>query len=162
MMSVRCTSFREILVPRPIARTRRIKKSEPIKAREPAPSNRKMQIEGVARLAGVSVSTVSRALNQSSLVIQVTRARIADLARSANNTINAAASNLRLHRNKTAAVAVPYDARAHQHISDPFFDSILGRIAGALTEVMTCSSRGSTPNGSTRPRSSMPQGVLSA
>jgi DNA-binding LacI/PurR family transcriptional regulator len=133
MIRVRLTTLREILVPRPIARNRHVKKGKPIKARKRAPSNRKLHMEDVARLAGVSMSTVSRALNQSPLVNEATRARIAELARSLNYSINAAASNLRLQRNQTVAVVVPYDARTRQHISDPFFVSILVSIADALT-----------------------------
>jgi DNA-binding LacI/PurR family transcriptional regulator len=91
-------------------------------------------MDDVARLAGVSVSTVSRALNQSSLVNDETRTRIVELARSLNYSINVGASNLRMQRNHTVAVVVPYDAKTRQHISDPFFVSILGSLADALTD----------------------------
>src|ERR1700690_4189761 len=124
----------KVPMPRPIARSRKAKKNKPFKLREPEPSNRKLQMEDIARLAGVSVSTVSRALNQSSLVNEDTRTRIAELARSLNYSINVGASNLRLQRNNTVAVVVPYDARTRQHISDPFFVSILGSLADALTD----------------------------
>lgn len=124
----------KIPMSRPIARTRGAKKGKPIKAHEELPSNRKLQMEDIARLAGVSVSTVSRALNQSSLVNEETRIRIAELARSLNYSINVSASNLRLQRNQTVAVVIPYDARTRQHISDPFFVSILGSLADALTD----------------------------
>jgi DNA-binding LacI/PurR family transcriptional regulator len=91
-------------------------------------------MQDIARLAGVSTSTVSRALNQSSLVNDETRLRIEELARSLNYSINVGARNLRLQRNRTVAVVVPYDARTRQHISDPFFVSMLGSLADALTE----------------------------
>lgn len=97
-------------------------------------ASRKLQMDDVARLAGVSVSTVSRALNESSLVNEETRTRIVELARSLNYSINVGASNLRMQRNRTVAVVVPYDAKTRQHISDPFFVSILGSLADALTD----------------------------
>jgi DNA-binding LacI/PurR family transcriptional regulator len=95
---------------------------------------RKIQMIDIARMAGVSTSTVSRALNGSSLINEETRHRITELARSLNYTINQSAKNLRMGDNRTIAVVIPYDRKSRQHISDPFFLGMLGSLADALTD----------------------------
>lgn len=60
-------------------------------------------IDDIARIAKVSKSTVSRALNDSPLVNQETRARIQTIAREHSFNINVPARNLSLRSSKTIA-----------------------------------------------------------
>jgi DNA-binding LacI/PurR family transcriptional regulator len=88
----------------------------------------------LARLAGVSTSTVSRALKDSKLIAPATRERIQTLARQFNYTVNSAATSLRRGTNNTIAVVVPYEPSTRQSFADPFFHGMIGSLADALTE----------------------------
>lgn len=100
----------------------------------PEAESRRLQMADIARLAGVSTSTVSRALAGSKLISEETRTRVLELARSLKYNINIGAQNLRMKQNRTVGVVVPYDPDTRQHLSDPFFLSMLGSLADALTE----------------------------
>src|SRR5260370_16426956 len=78
------------------------------------PVEGKVQMEDIAQLAGVSRSTVSRALSHSSVVNPETRERIERLARSLKYSIHVGARNLRLQRNRPVAVGLPFAVKTHQ------------------------------------------------
>ena len=88
----------------------------------------------LARLAGVSISTVSRSLAGNPTIAAATRERVAALARQHGFQVNQAARNFRLGRTRAIGVVLPLGHEADQHLSDPFFMSLLGPLADALTE----------------------------
>ncbi|MEY4754505.1 MAG: hypothetical protein RJA44_2180 [Pseudomonadota bacterium] len=99
----------------------------------PGAAPQRVQMADLARMAGVSITTVSRALSGSSEISAKTRERINALARSLNYTVHQSAKNLRLKHNSTIAVVIPYASDSQQHISDPFFLTMLGSLADELT-----------------------------
>ncbi|MEY4555706.1 MAG: hypothetical protein RL093_825 [Pseudomonadota bacterium] len=87
----------------------------------------------LAKLAGLSTSTVSRALAGSSLIRQETRDRIAALAREHGYRPNVVGRNLRTGKTQAIAVILPLGHEVGQPVSDPFFITLLGHLADALT-----------------------------
>ncbi|WP_231726093.1 MULTISPECIES: LacI family DNA-binding transcriptional regulator [unclassified Sphingomonas] len=82
----------------------------------------------IAYLAGVSQPTVSRALRGSPAVSPETRARIQQIARELNYTVDKNASNLRLQSAQTLALLFFEDPTADNSLINPFFLSMLGSI----------------------------------
>jgi DNA-binding LacI/PurR family transcriptional regulator len=91
-------------------------------------------ISDLAKLAGVSPGTVSRALTDTGLISQKTRERIKALAREHDFRPNVMARNLRFQKTGAIGVVIPLGHETGQHISDPFFITMLGLLADALTE----------------------------
>ena len=91
-------------------------------------------IADLARLAGVSVSTVSRALTGKGTLNQFTRDRIRALADAHGFRLNVAAQNLRLGRTGAIGVLLPLGHAQGQALSDPFLSTMVGHLADALTE----------------------------
>ena len=88
----------------------------------------------IAHLAGVSQSTVSRALNNSSLVNQETRERVQRIARELNYKVDKNASNLRLQKSSTIALLLFEDPTSDDSMINPFFLAMLGSITRACAQ----------------------------
>ncbi|MBN9172514.1 MAG: LacI family DNA-binding transcriptional regulator, partial [Microbacterium sp.] len=84
-----------------------------------------VSIDEVARLAGVSTATVSRALSGRGHVSDATRLRVESAAESLGYVVSAAASSLASGRTRNIGVLVPFLDRW-------FFSTVLSGIASAL------------------------------
>lgn len=100
----------------------------------PAKPRRLRNIAELAKLAGVSPGTVSRALADKDLVNRETRERIQALAREHGFRPNQMASRLRTGQTGVVGVVIPLGHERRQHISDPFFMTLLGHLADALID----------------------------
>lgn len=97
-------------------------------------------IADIAKLAGVSKSTVSRALNDSPLISQETKDRIRAIAREHHFAVHQGARSLSLKRSNTLALILPVYPDKHlkkrnapksSFINDPFFVELLQGIISA-------------------------------
>jgi len=95
---------------------------------------RPQNIQELADIAGVSAATVSRALAGTGKISTQTRERIRKLASELGFRPSSMARNLRTGRTGTIGVIVPLGHEKTQHISDPFFMTLLAQIADRLTD----------------------------
>ena len=94
----------------------------------------KITMTELARLANVTPSTVSRALNDSPLVSRETRDEIVALAAKTGYVINASARSLRRQSSEAIGIVIPLRPESGQTISDPFFLEILGAVSHAASK----------------------------
>ncbi|WJG07885.1 LacI family DNA-binding transcriptional regulator [Aliiglaciecola sp. LCG003] len=85
----------------------------------------------IAHLAGVSQSTVSRALRDSPLVNQETKDKVKAIARELNYKVDKNASNLRQQQSRTIALLLFEDPTTDDSLINPFFLNMLGSITKA-------------------------------
>ena len=85
----------------------------------------------IAYRAGVSQSTVSRALRNSPLVNKETRDKIQAIARELNYKVDKNAANLRSQTTHTLALLLFEDPTSDDSLINPFFLSMLGNITRA-------------------------------
>lgn len=98
-----------------------------------------VKMRDVARLAGVSTATVSRAINNPELLNQETLQRVMDAIQELDYKLNLAARRLRTNQTRTIAVVIPT-------IADPVINQVVEAIEDcAITEnytLLICSTRG--------------------
>ncbi|MCR9136689.1 MAG: LacI family transcriptional regulator [Alphaproteobacteria bacterium] len=80
-------------------------------------------IKDIARLAGVSTATVSRALSDSGVVTEATRAKVHDAARKLNYRLNVRARNLRIQKSMAVLLVV-------RNMANPFYLDIFKGVEG--------------------------------
>lgn len=88
----------------------------------------------IAHRAGVSQSTVSRALRDSPLVNKETRQRVQAIATELNYKVDKNASNLRRQQSTTLALLLFEDPTSDDSLINPFFLSMLGSITKACAK----------------------------
>lgn len=131
--------------PKPRGRPRSLLKAEPAAVGE------NPTMADLARVAGVSAITVSRALRESPLVNAETRQRIREIAQQYGYAFNVSARNLRLRRSMTVAVVVEMKPTLERQMSGPYPLELLGGITQELTSggysvLLTSLQGGSLPN----------------
>lgn len=98
----------------------------------PAPGSH-LTMADLAKVAGVSAITVSRALRDSPLVNAQTRERIRQIAGQYGYAFNVSARNLKLRRSMTVAVVVEMKPSVERQMSGPYPLELLGGITQELT-----------------------------
>lgn len=98
-----------------------------------APDRGRLKMADIARMAGVSISTVSRALAGNPLIPKTLRDQIVEIAQTHGYVVNQSARSLRLRKTDTIGVIIPLAHEAGQLISDPFFLEMVGRLADEIT-----------------------------
>lgn len=100
-------------------------------SKDPSQAPKRMQMSDIARLAGVSSSTISRALSGHPGIPAQTRERIVEMARSLGYQVNLKAANLRTGRSQSVAVIL---SSAETSFTDPFTLSIISHLAATLDQ----------------------------
>jgi DNA-binding LacI/PurR family transcriptional regulator len=95
---------------------------------------RKVDLKFIAEKAGVSISTVSRALSDNSMISLKTRAKIKSLSVQYDFRINEAARAWKLQRTGIIGIGRLNDSETDMHNSEPFYLEMLGKVADALGE----------------------------
>ena len=92
---------------------------------------RKLIMADIAKKAGVDISTVSRALNNSPLVKQHTKEQVLAIAEASGYVVNASARGLRRQASDTIGLVIPLRPESGQSISDPFFLEMIAAVCDA-------------------------------
>lgn len=108
----------------------------------PSLPNKTPTIQDVARTAGVSAATVSRALSAPEKVSESTRIKVSAAVEATGYTINQAARSLRMREARTILVAIP-------NMGNPFYSSVMDSVVGEAASrgygVLVANRLGNTP-----------------
>ncbi|WP_018995591.1 LacI family DNA-binding transcriptional regulator [Hirschia maritima] len=100
----------------------------------PTPLRKATRLEDLAQLAGVSVSTVSRALNDSPAINRRTKEHIWQLARQMDYPFRQSMPAGPIGADATIAIVVPQPQSRNEQRSDPFLIQLLDSISAAARE----------------------------
>lgn len=98
------------------------------------PEKRTTRLEDLAERAGVSISTISRALNDSPAINRRTKQKIWELARELDYPFRQRMPAGPIGAEATIAVVVPEPQARDGHIYDPFFFELLAGVAEAARD----------------------------
>ena len=102
--------------------------------RKKIPTPQSIDMQQLADMAGVSKSTVSRALSDSSVVNKRTKEKILGLAKEHHFVMNETARSLRLQRSNMICLVLMHDIELGAHLSDPFFLRMVGCVVDSLAK----------------------------
>lgn len=100
---------------------------------EPRTGEARPTMQDIARIAQVSMPTVSRVLSGSPLVTEKTRERVLEVALAQGYVVNRNAQKLRHSRTSTIAVMLDFGSHVHGAIGDPFVFELLAGVSEALS-----------------------------
>jgi len=95
----------------------------------------KVRLEDLARIAGVSVATVSRALNDSPAVNRVTKRRVWKIARDHNYVLNQDMPMSMSGSQATIAIVIPPPHAREGRFSDPFYQEMISGVGEAARDM---------------------------
>jgi DNA-binding LacI/PurR family transcriptional regulator len=95
----------------------------------------KVRLEDIARIAGVSVATVSRALNDSPAVNRVTKRRVWKIARDHNYVLNQDMPMSMSGSQATIAIVIPPPHGREGRFSDPFYQEMISAVGEAARDM---------------------------
>jgi DNA-binding LacI/PurR family transcriptional regulator len=95
----------------------------------------KIRLEDLAKIAGVSVATVSRALNDSPAVNRVTKRRVWKIARDHNYVLNQDMPMSMSGSQATIAIVIPPPHGREGRFSDPFYQEMISGVGEAARDM---------------------------
>ncbi len=100
-----------------------------------APKKKIQTMADLAREAGVSASTASRALRNSPLISKETIERVQSVAKEHSYRPHLGARNLRLKKNNVIVLVLPFNYAEEEVLGNPYIFKIIGTIGSKLREI---------------------------